>query len=144
MPRLPALLQRRTACIAAACYLIFAAIEPVGGYRFLNICLFRRFTGLPCATCGLTRGITSLLHLDLASAARWNPLGFLAFPVLIALSVALFWPQETYVRAERALRSRQTALFRFGLTLATAMALFGLIRMVLVSRGVWQFPPAPG
>ncbi len=40
-------------------------------------CLFHSITGLPCPTCGATRAVLALSHLDLAGAAAMNPLAAL-------------------------------------------------------------------
>ncbi len=39
-----------------------------------TFCLFRLTTGLPCPTCGATRALGRLAHLDLAGAFVMNPL----------------------------------------------------------------------
>jgi len=46
-------------------------------------CWFREFTGLPCPTCGGTRCLLALGHLDLTAALRWNPLVALASVALV-------------------------------------------------------------
>ncbi|GAB4372792.1 MAG: hypothetical protein Kow0062_09360 [Acidobacteriota bacterium] len=43
---------------------------------FAGSCRFHDLTGLPCPTCGTTRGILALAHGDLATALRMNPLLF--------------------------------------------------------------------
>jgi hypothetical protein len=40
----------------------------------MTLCLFKRWTGLPCATCGSTRALAHLYHLDVAGAFAMNPL----------------------------------------------------------------------
>lgn len=57
------------------------------------ICPFRRLTGLPCASCGLTRAATALVHLDWANAF-WLcpaslPLGLGAMVVLVVFLIEL-------------------------------------------------------
>ena len=44
--------------------------------NFVDLCLFKRFTGYPCPTCGTTRGILSLLHGKYIEAWYYNPLVF--------------------------------------------------------------------
>jgi hypothetical protein len=44
----------------------------------LTLCTFKRVTGIPCATCGSTRALAQLAHLDLAGALALNPLAALA------------------------------------------------------------------
>jgi Protein of unknown function (DUF2752) len=57
--------------------------------RFLPVlslgqtCPFRALTGLPCATCGMTRAFVRLAHGDVAGAAGASPYG--------ALLAALAW-----------------------------------------------------
>ena len=43
------------------------------------LCPFRRATGLPCPTCGLTRSWTSLAHLRVRDAFAYHPLGPVTF-----------------------------------------------------------------
>jgi hypothetical protein len=45
------------------------------GFTF---CFFKLTTGLPCPTCGSTRALGRLAHLDLAGALAMNPLAALA------------------------------------------------------------------
>ena len=39
-------------------------------------CLLRKFTGIPCPTCGCTRSLLAWSDLDLGAAFRFNPLFF--------------------------------------------------------------------
>lgn len=39
-------------------------------------CMLRKFTGIPCPTCGCTRSLLAWSNLDLAAAFRFNPLFF--------------------------------------------------------------------
>ena len=55
-------------------------------------CLFRYFTGRPCLGCGLTHSVWCLLHGQVANAFRWNPLGFVALP-LVAVFAGWGWPE---------------------------------------------------
>src|SRR5262245_56486580 len=84
--------------LAAAAYLAFAALQPRGGIGGLEVCLFHRATGLPCPTCGLTRSLTELWHLDPAGAWSWNPLGFVVFPLLLASALLAFAPARALER----------------------------------------------
>ncbi len=42
------------------------------------LCPFKEMTGFPCPTCGSTRLVLSLFHLDLSDAFWWNPGLFLS------------------------------------------------------------------
>jgi hypothetical protein len=50
----------------------------------LSLCLFKRITGLPCPTCGFTRGALCVLHGELGRAWLYNPLLFSALGMLLA------------------------------------------------------------
>jgi hypothetical protein len=47
-------------------------------------CLFHRWTGFLCPGCGMTRATHAALHGHFSEAFRFNPLGMLAVPALIA------------------------------------------------------------
>jgi hypothetical protein len=47
--------------------------------RPVHLCLFKRFTGLACPTCGFTRGMLALLHGDVTQVWLYNPLLFSVF-----------------------------------------------------------------
>lgn len=67
-----------------AVLLIFAWMSLGGAIiwlsRYLNkpvqLCLLKHVTGIPCPTCGFTRGVSSLMHGDLTQAWLYNPLLF--------------------------------------------------------------------
>ena len=47
-------------------------------------CMLRKFTGIPCPTCGCTRSLLAWSNLDLAAAFRFNPLFFVLCLGLLA------------------------------------------------------------
>ncbi len=64
---------------------VLAAWTPPAGEAW-STCLFRRVTHVPCATCGMTRALSSLAHGDLAGARARHPLA-----VPFAAEAALLW-----------------------------------------------------
>ncbi|MHC4186184.1 MAG: DUF2752 domain-containing protein [Planctomycetota bacterium] len=54
----------------------------------LQLCLFKRVSGLPCPTCGFTRGALCVLHGELGRAWLYNPLLFSALGLLFAACVS--------------------------------------------------------
>lgn len=65
---------------AAALLYMLLALAGVG-------CPVRAITGIPCAGCGMTRAILSVLRLDFAVALRYHPLVILIPFILILLTV---------------------------------------------------------
>jgi hypothetical protein len=50
-------------------------------------CFFYKLTGLQCPACGTQRAIHQLLHLNIASALRYNPFVIVSFPYLASLVI---------------------------------------------------------
>ena len=72
-------------------------------------CTFRTITGIPCVTCGATRGAIALLQGDIAAAFWLNPLVFVAMA-----AVALFDLYALVVLLARAPRLRVALSTRSG------------------------------
>lgn len=53
-------------------------------------CLFHDLTGLPCATCGMTRCAIQFFHGHFFAAFKWNPLVFTALCGLLVFDVYAF------------------------------------------------------
>lgn len=77
--RLTALLVWLSIAIGATYLFIF---EP-GKTGFFPACPFRMLTGFTCPGCGSTRGLHRLLHGDIVSALKFNPLMVLMLPFLL-------------------------------------------------------------
>jgi len=52
------------------------------------MCVFKATTGYPCMTCGGTRALVRLGHLDVAGSIVMNPMVALAFLVLVPWALA--------------------------------------------------------
>jgi hypothetical protein len=92
--------------LAAAATLLQATEEGVSlaGIPLGGACLFRRLTGLPCPTCGMTRSVVLSLHGHLAAALRVNPAGVFWVAAVAAIAAALLWlgwRQRTVVASRR-------------------------------------------
>jgi len=55
----------------AAAVLLIAHLD-----RPVELCLIKRYTGIPCPTCGFTRGVLSVLQGNVVRAWLYNPLLF--------------------------------------------------------------------
>lgn len=72
------------------------ALGALGGAGLLVLsghvrCAFAMVTGEPCPGCGTTRATLALLHGDLATATRMNPVAPLVLVLLGALSFRMLW-----------------------------------------------------
>lgn len=66
----------------AAVALVLSFFLPVHGLT-PSICIFHNLTGYPCPSCGLTRSVTAISHLEFATAFHYNPFGFVIYPALV-------------------------------------------------------------
>jgi hypothetical protein len=85
----------------------------------INICLFKRITGLPCPSCGTTRSVLSISHMHLADALYYNPIGFI---IALGLGLLPVWVladtisskssfHKFYMNAEIVVRKKWVAAF---------------------------------
>lgn len=75
--------------VAGAVMLGAAAVRPLVPFEFVPPCPLRTITGIPCPMCGMTRGVTALVHGDFARALLLNPASYLA--VALALLLLVQW-----------------------------------------------------
>lgn len=52
-----------------------------------TICFFKKITGIPCPSCGITRSIISILSQNWDKAFHYNPLGYLAIILMTILPI---------------------------------------------------------
>ncbi len=81
--------------IAGVAMLGAAAIRPLIPFEFVPPCPLRTITGIPCPMCGMTRGVTALVHGDFARALLMNPASYVA--VALALLLLLQWKTKRVV-----------------------------------------------
>ena len=53
----------------------------------IKLCVFRRFSGRPCPTCGMTRGTLSMLRGEILAGWACNPLMFTLLGVAAAAAL---------------------------------------------------------
>jgi hypothetical protein len=83
---------RLTLVAIAACvtYVLLLAWIPAFTAGSPVLCLTRRFLGLNCPSCGLTRAMACLARLDPASAVRFHPLVILVAPLVAVVAIDAF------------------------------------------------------
>jgi hypothetical protein len=64
-----------------------AAVRPLIPIETVPPCPLRTVTGIPCPLCGMTRGVTALVHGDVAEALLLNPASYLAVALAVLLLV---------------------------------------------------------
>jgi Protein of unknown function (DUF2752) len=75
---------------AGGAMLAVAAVKPMFAGDTTGVpCPLRSLTGIPCPLCGMTRGVTALVHGDVARAALLNPGSVLL--VLAAVALIVLW-----------------------------------------------------
>jgi hypothetical protein len=68
----------------------FAAwmLRETRGVGWMPGCLFRKYTGIECPGCGMTRGTYAILHGEFIEGFLYNPVGMILFPLaMIALGI---------------------------------------------------------
>ncbi|GAB3582148.1 DUF2752 domain-containing protein [Calidifontibacter terrae] len=96
-------------------------------------CPFLLLTGLPCPTCGMTRAWTLIGHGRFTEAMTFNPLT----PLVMAL--AALWcvaAGVAWARGESPPRWLRRVAFPVA---AIIVGVYGVIRIVLVATGRWQW-----
>lgn len=124
---------KKAATIASLPVLLLAA-RFVPWERIPSTCVFYHLTGLPCPTCGITRSVAALAHLDFHRSVPMHPFGV---PAVVLFG--LWWMLSLYeiaigkrTRVLRWARERGVLLAVIGFAL---VAVFGAIRVWLLVRG---------
>lgn len=73
--------------LLGAAMLAVAAVRPLVPIEFVPPCPLRAMTGIPCPMCGMTRGVTALVHGDLGDALFMSPGSLVAVALAILLVV---------------------------------------------------------
>src|SRR5262245_29390375 len=92
-PSRPATLYHVVLLALSACIVLLSLLLSIRGSTQVvlplvqvplpELCTFRRFVGLDCPGCGLTRSFISLAHGDLAAAWSYNPAGLWLFGLVL-------------------------------------------------------------
>lgn len=95
------------------------------------LCTLKATTGLPCPTCGGTRALGLLYHVDLASALAMNPLVTLGVLALVPWALVDLWLLRRGRALELNLSPRGSVLFG---TAAGLALLVNWIYLIAVGR----------
>jgi hypothetical protein len=86
-------------------------------------CVFHDLTGLPCATCGMTRCGIQFFHGQFLAALKWNPLVFTALCGIIAFDLYALFVLVTRAPRLRIRFSTATAKTSMRMSVVSALAL---------------------
>jgi hypothetical protein len=89
--RAPVELDLKVLRLGGAAMLALASVRPLLPVEVGPPCPLRTLTGIPCPFCGMTRGVTALVHGHLSAAFGFNPGAFLVVAAAIVLLVAWRW-----------------------------------------------------
>jgi hypothetical protein len=87
-----------------------AFLRPVS--NLLPGCAFKRLTGFPCATCGLTRCVMALGHAEWREAFHWHAAATVLawlLPVMALWDLRRAWRGEAYPRLPDSRAARVSA-----------------------------------
>jgi len=103
------------------------------------LCPFHAITGLPCPSCGMTRGIRCLLHGNFAAAFFFNPLGMTA---LMGIAVYVIYAGVVVLGKQPRLRwepisKRMALLIRTSLFFLVAL---NWIYLILREKALFSSP----
>jgi len=106
-------------------------ISPIGG-EGSTTCILRRATGLPCATCGMTRSFCAIGRGEFGAAFAYHPLG----PVLYAFFVLVMLRSAAVALAgRRVVRWSGRAFLWMGAVLAAAIVVVWVVHLCQMIAG---------
>lgn len=118
--------------ITIALFPLFLAVARFVPFeRLPSPCVFFHLTGLPCPTCGMTRSVIALTHLNLSRAVQMNPLGF-----LFVGGFGLWWACSVYevltARSTRILSWASRKVVLLSVAGGAVLLIYGVARIVWI------------
>jgi len=120
--------------LAAACGVLFY-FNPTQ-HSFYPICMFHKYTGLNCPGCGSLRAMHLLVHGDVVTALRFNPLLILSLPFVACYSLV-------YVKSPARAKMWLSAMVRprWMVVMLVVLILFTVLRNIPVTPFIYLGPP---
>lgn len=70
--------------------------------QYLDVCLFRRFIGINCPTCGISRSLMSLSTGDIVKTFSYNPLILIVTLLFIGyLGLQIIFKRDVVIKATK-------------------------------------------
>jgi len=126
----PSWFNRRFAQIGAGAALLVSFLWAPASFPHVELCLFRRFTGLPCPGCGLTRGFCAISHGRFSLAFALNPFAFVFYAGAL---LVLAWPLLQRAFPAATARVNISRILSIAVpTLVFGMIVYGIARIVFL------------
>lgn len=81
------LIQFLLLCLAGYAWIFFNLYHHSSNESLINACMFKNITGIPCPSCGTTRGILLLINFDFIDAFMTNPFSYIVMLLMILIPV---------------------------------------------------------
>ncbi|MFA4030261.1 MAG: hypothetical protein GDYSWBUE_001903 [Candidatus Fervidibacterota bacterium] len=92
-------------------------------------CMFHKFSGLPCPSCGMTRSLFAAAHGRFKEAFSWHPMGVVLFAAEVGGALALSLEAMT---GKRLLRFNGRAVRTILIALMVCLLLCWVIRLCII------------
>ncbi|WP_445747199.1 DUF2752 domain-containing protein [Polaribacter sp.] len=89
-----------SACVVGYAWLFFHISENFTDFSNFKVCLIKKVTGIPCPSCGTTRGVVSITKGHFLEAIQTNPFSFL---VAITMIISPIWIAFDVIMKKRTL-----------------------------------------
>jgi hypothetical protein len=101
------------------------------------LCMFKRMFSLPCPGCGLTRSVSSVLHVDFMKSWSYHPLGIFFVGAVLLFVFNLVMPRRSVAAVRRFFTKHHDPLEILLIAFAAFFIGFGWVRlMAYVVTGV--------
>ena len=121
----------RSRLVSAACLVVVVLsflLPPVKAFG-VPMCQFKELTHYPCLGCGLTRSFVDMAHLHFARAGFYHPLGWVLFPLTLAVAALLPAPQALRERLVAWTDAHGLLVNGLGIGLAVVFVGYGIVRI---------------
>ena len=95
----------------------------------INVCWFQMIFDLPCPACGLTRGMSSLLHFEFYKSLMYHPLGVLVLGYLFILALS---NKPDFIKTIVKKKSESLAFFFSFKFIAALFIVFWIIKLFYI------------
>jgi len=129
---------RRWRWLAAVCLAVLGlslVLNPARPTFGVELCPMKKFTGLPCPGCGITRSIINCSRGNFGAAWRYHPLGPAAWLAAIVGASSLLWPRRAKEAVSFFWRRHDRTITGIILAATALLVVFGALRILFDCTG---------